>query len=72
MNFSLTTLRDELATDLEIQPIPMSALEGVNITSKSNETDWYDGPSLMDYLETVPVGDRRLNACPPSAILICM
>ena len=53
---------DELATDLEIQPIPMSALEGVNITSKSNETDWYDGPSLMDYLETVPVGDRRLNA----------
>ncbi|HBT36191.1 MAG TPA: sulfate adenylyltransferase subunit CysN, partial [Hyphomonas sp.] len=52
---------DELATDLEIQPIPMSALEGVNITSKSNETDWYDGPSLMDYLETVPVGDRRLN-----------
>ena len=53
---------DELATDLEIQPIPMSALEGVNITSQSNETDWYDGPSLMDYLETVPVGDRRLNA----------
>ncbi|MEH6742548.1 sulfate adenylyltransferase subunit CysN [Hyphomonas sp.] len=52
---------DELATDLEIQPIPMSALEGINITSKSNETDWYDGPSLMDYLETVPVGDRRLN-----------
>ncbi|WP_300425087.1 sulfate adenylyltransferase subunit CysN [uncultured Hyphomonas sp.] len=52
---------DELSTDLEIQPIPMSALEGVNITSKSNETDWYDGPSLMDYLETVPVGDRRLN-----------
>tara|TARA_R100001244_G_scaffold6964_9_gene9238 strand:- start:2526 stop:4436 length:1911 start_codon:yes stop_codon:yes gene_type:complete len=52
---------DELATDLEIQPIPMSALDGINITSKSNETDWYDGPSLMDYLETVPVGDRRLN-----------
>ncbi|MDX1291901.1 MAG: sulfate adenylyltransferase subunit CysN [Hyphomonas sp.] len=53
---------DELATDLEIQPIPMSALAGVNITSKSTETDWYEGPSLMDYLETVPVGDRRLGA----------
>ncbi|KCZ49364.1 sulfate adenylyltransferase subunit CysN [Hyphomonas pacifica] len=53
---------DELATDLEIQPIPMSALEGVNITSRSNETDWYEGPSLMEYLETVPVGDKRLNA----------
>ncbi|RAN32900.1 sulfate adenylyltransferase subunit CysN [Hyphomonas pacifica] len=53
---------DELATDLEIQPIPMSALEGVNITSRSNETDWYEGPSLMEYLENVPVGDKRLNA----------
>ncbi|MCG8440288.1 MAG: adenylyl-sulfate kinase, partial [Caulobacterales bacterium] len=53
---------DELATDLEIQPIPMSALAGVNITDRSNETDWYEGPSLMEYLETVPVGDRRLNA----------
>ncbi|MGB2178795.1 MAG: GTP-binding protein, partial [Hyphomonas sp.] len=42
---------DELATDLEIQPIPMSALAGVNITNRSNETDWYDGPALMEYLE---------------------
>ena len=53
---------DELATDLEIQPIPMSALAGVNITSRSNETDWYEGPALMEYLENVPVGDRRLSA----------
>jgi bifunctional enzyme CysN/CysC len=53
---------DELATDLEIQPIPMSALAGINITENSRETDWYDGPSLMDYLETVPIGDKRLHA----------
>ncbi|MEZ6011319.1 MAG: sulfate adenylyltransferase subunit CysN [Hyphomonas sp.] len=53
---------DELATDLEIQPIPMSALAGVNITSRSDETGWYDGPSLIEYLESVPVGDRRQNA----------
>ena len=53
---------DELATDLEIQPIPMSALAGINITERSNETDWYDGPSLMEYLETVPIGDKRLEA----------
>ncbi|MEZ6001573.1 sulfate adenylyltransferase subunit CysN [Hyphomonas sp.] len=53
---------DELATDLEIQPIPMSALAGVNITSRSEETDWYDGPALMEYLENVPVGDKRRNA----------
>ncbi|MBD3768966.1 MAG: sulfate adenylyltransferase subunit CysN [Rhodobacterales bacterium] len=52
---------DELATDLEIQPIPMSALAGVNITSRSDETAWYEGPALMEYLENVPVGDRRLS-----------
>ncbi|MGB2179028.1 MAG: adenylyl-sulfate kinase, partial [Hyphomonas sp.] len=53
---------DELATDLEIQPIPMSALAGANITNHSDETDWYEGPTLMEYLENVPVGDHRLNA----------
>ncbi len=53
---------DELATDLEIQPIPMSALAGVNITNRSDETDWYDGPALMEYLENVPVGDRNISA----------
>merc|ERR1712034_309580 len=40
----------------------MSALAGINITSRSDETDWYDGPALMEYLENVPVGDKRRNA----------
>jgi len=53
---------DELATDLEVEAIPMSALAGINITERSNETDWYDGPSLMEYLETVPIGDKRLES----------
>jgi len=53
---------DELATDLEIQAIPMSALAGINITERSRETEWYDGPNLMEYLETVPIGDKRLDA----------
>ncbi|MDF1681294.1 sulfate adenylyltransferase subunit CysN [Ponticaulis sp.] len=53
---------EELATGIEIQAIPMSALEGTNITTKSDQTPWYDGPSLMEYLETVPVDDDRLNA----------
>lgn len=53
---------EELATGIEIQAIPMSALEGTNITTKSDKTPWYDGPSLMEYLETVPVDDDRLNA----------
>lgn len=35
--------------------IPMSALEGDNITARSRQMDWYTGPTLMGYLETVPV-----------------
>ena len=53
---------EELAAGIEIQAIPMSALEGTNIASKSDLTPWYDGPALMEYLETVPVDDERLNA----------
>ena len=53
---------EELANGIEIQAIPMSALEGTNITTKSDKTPWYTGPSLMEYLETVPVDDERLNS----------
>jgi bifunctional enzyme CysN/CysC len=35
--------------------IPMSALEGDNITSRSSNTGWYSGPTLMGYLETVAI-----------------
>ncbi len=35
--------------------IPMSALEGDNITSRSINTGWYSGPTLMGYLETVTI-----------------
>ncbi|MEY3943328.1 MAG: Sulfate adenylyltransferase subunit 1 / Adenylyl-sulfate kinase [Pseudomonadota bacterium] len=35
--------------------IPMSALEGDNITSRSSNTGWYTGATLMGYLETVAI-----------------
>ena len=35
--------------------IPISGLAGDNITSKSDNTAWYDGPTLMDHLESVEV-----------------
>jgi bifunctional enzyme CysN/CysC len=35
--------------------IPLSALEGDNITSRSINTGWYTGPTLMGYLETVAI-----------------
>jgi bifunctional enzyme CysN/CysC len=38
--------------------IPISGLKGDNITAKSAATPWYNGPALMEHLETVEVEDR--------------
>jgi bifunctional enzyme CysN/CysC len=49
------------ATDLgfaSLQAIPISARFGDNVTIRSPRTPWYEGPSLLDYLETVDVTDR--------------
>ena len=35
--------------------IPLSGLEGDNVTEKSASMAWYDGPSLMAHLENVPL-----------------
>ena len=35
--------------------IPVSALKGDNIVEKSASTPWYDGPSLLDHLGSVPL-----------------
>jgi bifunctional enzyme CysN/CysC len=37
--------------------IPMSALNGENITEHSSAAPWYDGPALMPWLEGVQVED---------------
>jgi bifunctional enzyme CysN/CysC len=42
----------------QVTPIPMSALKGVNVVERSKETQWYQGPTLLGYLETV---DARSN-----------
>jgi bifunctional enzyme CysN/CysC len=39
----------------DITCIPMSALRGDNVTERSPHTPWYDGPPLMEFLETVPI-----------------
>src|SRR3954449_3138116 len=46
----------------ELTFIPMSALLGDNVVTRSANTPWYQGPALLEYLETVPVGaDRNLT-----------
>ena len=36
--------------------IPISCINGDNITSRSDNTPWFEGPVLMDHLEDVPLG----------------
>ena len=38
--------------------IPVSALAGDNVVDRSANTPWYDGPSLLELLETAPVARR--------------
>lgn len=38
-----------------VTPIPVSALKGDNITTRSAYTPWYSGPTLMGCLETVDI-----------------
>lgn len=35
--------------------IPVSALEGDNVVTPSQKMSWYDGPTLLEFLETVPL-----------------
>jgi bifunctional enzyme CysN/CysC len=39
----------------QVVPIPMSARHGDNVVASSERTPWYDGPSLLEHLETVEV-----------------
>ena len=46
----------------DVQFIPMSALKGDNVVSKSDATPWYQGPPLLNHLETVHIAsDRNLS-----------
>ena len=39
----------------EVRCIPLSALKGDNVFSKSPQMNWYHGPALMEVLETIEV-----------------
>ena len=49
-----------LATKIGIENVacvPMSALQGDNVTARSANLSWYQGPSLIDYLENMVIDD---------------
>ena len=45
-----------------VVPIPISARFGDNVTKASNNTPWYRGPSLLEYLEAVDIQNDTLTA----------
>jgi bifunctional enzyme CysN/CysC len=60
---------DEIARDVEslgladLHVIPISALTGDNVVEPTENMPWYDGPSLLEHLETLEIArDRNLDA----------
>ena len=52
----------EFAAKLSVSDIvfiPISALKGDNVVDKSQNTPWYDGPTLLHHLEHVNIGAGR-------------
>jgi len=47
----------------DIQPIPMSALKGDNVTEATTKMPWYQGPTLMQHLEAIQL-DEDLQSQP--------
>src|SRR5260370_27828477 len=38
-----------------VRCVPISALEGDNVVERSERTSWYQGPTLLEHLETIPL-----------------
>jgi bifunctional enzyme CysN/CysC len=56
----LQQLKEDLGFG-SFQPIPVSALTGDNVTERSSAALWYEGPTLLRYLEEVDISPRAAN-----------
>jgi len=43
---------------VDVQCVPISALEGDNVVDRSKRMPWYQGPTLLEHLETVPLPEN--------------
>ncbi len=48
--------------DDAVVTIPVSALLGDNVVERSPHTPWYEGPTLLHHLESVPVAGPEVSA----------
>ncbi len=49
----------QLGIKSKITLIPISALDGDNVVNKSIKTPWYEGETLLDFLESVEISNQR-------------
>ena len=54
---------EEILVGATCHAIPLSALHGDNVITRSDRTPWFDGQSLLEHLETVDI-TRDLTALP--------
>jgi sulfate adenylyltransferase subunit 1 len=47
---------------LDVYAVPVSALEGDNVVRHSERMPWFEGPALLEYLETIPVDGQSPHA----------
>jgi sulfate adenylyltransferase subunit 1 len=53
------TFSENLGKDIDIQMIPISALEGDNVVDLSDKMGWYQGEPLLDLLEKVDIDQGK-------------
>src|SRR3954464_11404694 len=52
-------VRGRLPGVRDVTFLPISALHGDNVVERSSAAPWYDGPPLLEYLETVALADEH-------------
>jgi bifunctional enzyme CysN/CysC len=63
----IETAYGELARGLgltDVVFIPVSGLHGDNVVDRTPEMPWYEGPTLLEYLERVEVDQERMQRAP--------
>ncbi len=45
----------------DFQAIPISALVGDNVVTRSTNMDWYDGPTIVEYIQTWDKAENHVN-----------
>ena len=57
-----TWLAQHRELHVELQAVPLSALDGDMVVERGTRLDWYRGPTLIELLESVPAAEDAIDA----------